>query len=77
MKPTYNLFPNCASYEIWLELNCNGCLKAEKCDIETEIMRAVCSDGTLPKDKAADIAQRLGWNGQAYFRKHCPECRDK
>lgn len=86
--PTFSLFPNGTSFEIWYCQNCDRCTKGPGpepegenplCNIETAIALACCTDGTLLNDgintpeAAADMARRLNWDGRSYLPHNCPE----
>ncbi|MDE2103847.1 MAG: hypothetical protein KGL39_41805 [Patescibacteria group bacterium] len=87
--PDFSIFPNGTSHMIWMERNCDRCIKRfnpEKhpkgrsdCDIENAISLASATDGTLlhgghtPMNKADAIAKRLKWNGESYLTGDCPE----
>lgn len=87
--PRFSLFPNGTSHMIWMERNCDRCVKCfdpskhdsgrSDCDIENAIALAAATDGTLLHDgltapnKADAIAKRLNWDGQSYLENNCPE----
>lgn len=87
--PRYAIFPNGTSFMIWIEENCDRCLKRydeakhpsgrSDCDIENAIALASATDGTLlhggytPLNKASAIAKRLNWDGRTYLEHNCPE----
>ena len=88
-RTSFAVFPNGTSYMIWLERNCDRCVKRydqdkhsngqSECDIENAIAMASATDGTLlhcestPMNKADAIAKRLNWDGKSYLTTNCPE----
>lgn len=86
--PRFALFPNGTSFMMWMDRNCDRCVKGPKpgligantaCPIEDSIALASATDGTLlhgghaPPNKADAIARRLNWDGQSYLEHDCPE----
>lgn len=86
--PRFSVFPNGTSFMMWLERNCDRCVKGPKpehvgrnaeCPIEDAIALSSVTDGTLthsghtPLNKANEIARRLNWNGESYLESDCPE----
>lgn len=87
--PRFALFPNGTSCMVWMDRNCDRCVKnydekkhvngRSDCDIENAIARAAGTDGCLthgghtPLNKADAIAKRLNWDGNSYLTNNCPE----
>lgn len=87
--PRYSIFPNGTSHIIWMERNCDRCVKRynlakhphgmSDCAIENAISMASATDGTLlhdgttPLNRADAIAKRLNWDGESYLEGDCPE----
>jgi hypothetical protein len=87
--PSFSVFPNGTSHMLWMERNCDRCVKRydeekhskgrSECDIENAIALASATDGSLlhsghtPMNKAAAIAKRLNWDGESYLTHDCPE----
>ena len=87
--PDFALFPNGTSFMMWMDRNCDRCIKGydekkhhdgrSECDIENAIALASGSNGTLlhggytPLNKADAIAKRLNWDGRNYLEHDCPE----
>jgi len=87
--PQFRLFPNGTSFMMWVDSNCDRCLKGynetkhskgrSNCDIENAIALSAATDGSLlhdgytPMNKADAIAKRLNWDGKTYLEHDCPE----
>jgi hypothetical protein len=88
-SPCFDVFPNGTSHMMWMERNCDQCVKRydeakhtkgrSECDIENAIALASATDGSLlhsghtPMNKADAIAKRLNWDGESYLTHDCPE----
>jgi hypothetical protein len=88
-NPRFAVFPNGTSYMMWMDQNCDRCVKCyderkhpdgrSDCDIENAIAIAAATDGTLlhdgmtPMNKADAIAKRLNCPHNVAKRIECGE----